>query len=200
MHHALIFLDYKGDVPTNDERTRVENAVRTVENAYEWGVENQSPVGGPVLNEGLLFAIGYSQYFFESAYGERPQRPAMNAEELVEELNALGGLDSDTTPDTYDAFVYLTSDLANVVLGAEEALFNNVNEANGSRFTAVSTVSLRRRNAGRGSSVGERSPESRAARELREDRRRRGFQRESRSRNLAAVHGIQVRIRRQPAS
>jgi len=130
MHHSLIFLDYVGDGPTDEERTRVENAFRTLETAYQWGVEDQSPVGGPVLNEGLIFLIGYSPYYFD-IYGERPERPAMDAEQIVEELDDLGGLDGETTPDTYDAYIYLTSDLANAVLGAEEALFSNVDEING---------------------------------------------------------------------
>jgi len=120
-------LDYAGDVPTDDERTRVENAFRSLERAYDWGVDSQGS-DGPQRRTPVLYRL--LAVLLRTPVRRTSARPSTDAEELVEELGSFGAAE-ETTPDTYDAFVYLTSDLANAVLGAEQALFNNIDEVNG---------------------------------------------------------------------
>ncbi len=132
MHNILLMLDYRGedgDPPSDDERRRVEDGFRTLERAYEWGVGDAV---NAVVNHGLLFAHGYSPYFFERVYGERPEKPALDAEELLDEIDDFRVEDFERPDaDRYDAFLYLTSGYASNVLGAEEALFGDLDEVNG---------------------------------------------------------------------
>lgn len=128
IHNVLLTLDYVGDGPTEDERRQVEDGFRTLERAYSWGVDAVNAV----VNSGLLFCIGYSPYFFERVYDERPEKPELDAEALLQEIDGfrVDGFDK-PEPDTADAYLYLSSGYANVVLGAEEALFGRVDKING---------------------------------------------------------------------
>lgn len=118
-HHLQFMLDYAGDgTPTDDERDRVEAALRTLERAYDWS------------NEGLLFTVGYSGAYFDRFDEDLPEGTGLRPpEEVIEEsdIERSGKIEVDD----YDAHMHLASDNAVVLLEAEQALFGNVKEANG---------------------------------------------------------------------
>ena len=111
-HQAFLYANLEADgEPSPGDREAVEAALSTLDRAYE-----RSP-------EGLVYSIGYSRSYFER-YGRGPAgvdlpapRPLSNFEE--------------PTLDTQDALLHLTSDRADVVLEAEEALFGDREAANG---------------------------------------------------------------------
>ncbi|AHG03620.1 Tat pathway signal protein [Halobacterium sp. DL1] len=104
-HHVLLHLDYDGSEPTADDRRTLEDALRSLERAYEWS------------NEGLLFTLGYSPAYFESLGGSP-------ADVDLPEPRALSELE-DPEFDTPDAILHFASDHAQVVLAAEEGMRGN---------------------------------------------------------------------------
>ncbi|GGN85518.1 DUF7405 family protein [Haloarcula pellucida] len=102
-HHVLLLLDYERDGrPTDGDRRQVEDALSTLEQAYEWS------------NDGLLFTLGYGPTYFD-------RFEANPAGVDVPEPKALAPFE-DPEPDTPDALLHLASDHESVVLAAEEAL------------------------------------------------------------------------------
>lgn len=129
IHNLLLTLDYVGDGPDEGERSQVERGFRTLEAAYEWGVGDAV---NAVINHGLMFCIGYSPYYFDRVYGERPGKPGMDAEGLLDEIDEFRTDDIERPKaDRADAYLYLTSGYASNVLAAEEALFGRLDEVNG---------------------------------------------------------------------
>jgi len=111
-HHVLLYLDYAGDgTATDDDRTTVEDALQSLEHAYERS------------NEGLVFTIGYSRAYFERYDAELDEAVALPRPEPLADFE-------DPDPDEPDALVHLASDHARVVLEAEEALRGNREQAN----------------------------------------------------------------------
>ena len=129
-HHVLLYLEYGGQgTPTDDDRSTVEDALQSLEHAYERS------------NEGLLLTIGYSR-----AYFERYDAPLSEGVDLPRP-RALADFE-DPDPDEPDAIVHLASDHARVVLEAEEALRGNREQANGramdADFSSIFEVADRR--------------------------------------------------------
>ncbi len=117
-HHVVLLLDLAVEgTPSSEDRETVETAVRSLERAYEWS------------NEGLVFTLGYSPAYFER-YGASP------AGIDLPEPEALAPFE-DIEPDLPDAVLHLASDRPDVVLEAEEALFGEVDAANGSAMDAT---------------------------------------------------------------
>lgn len=117
-HHVLLSLEYLGDVPTADERETVESALRSLERAYEWS------------NEGLLFTIGYSPYYFD-----RFEWLYMPSYVDLPEPESLSPFD-DPDFDRDDALVHLASDNPRALLAAEEALRGRRTDVNGEEMAA----------------------------------------------------------------
>lgn len=112
-HHVFLYLNYTGDVPTDADRTTVADAFATLERAYEW-----SP-------KGLLFTVSYSR-----AYFDRFPDASLPASIDLPRPAPLGPNESPTI-DRQDAVLHLASDVPKVVLAAEEALFGDLDTANG---------------------------------------------------------------------
>ncbi len=108
-HHVLLFLDYDGD-DIDADREVTDDAFGSLERAYEWS------------HEGLLFTVGYSPYYFD-----RFDEP-LDAE--LPEPEPMASFENPDLDDG-DAIVHLASDHPSAVLGAEEALLGERDEANG---------------------------------------------------------------------
>ena len=110
-HHVLLLLDYAGEgAPSDADRTQVEDALTTLERAYEWS------------NEGLLFTLAYSPAYFDR-FESGPAGVDLPAPEALAPFE-------DPEPDTPDALLHLASDDERVVLEAEEALKGSRETAN----------------------------------------------------------------------
>ncbi len=109
-HHVLVALSLASE-PTDEIRERVEDALQTLERAYEWS------------NEGLLFTLGYTPAYFDRFDGELPE-----SVDLPEPTAIVGEVDEF---DEFDALLHLASDHSQVVLEAEEGLFGEHDELNG---------------------------------------------------------------------
>lgn len=118
-HQVLLYvsLDHDG-APTADERTTVEAAVSTLDDAYEWS------------HGGLLHSIAYSPSYFERFDASLPEDLDLPHPEPLSPFE-------DPTFDTQDAVVHLASDRADVVLRAEHALRGKREDLNG---TSVETA------------------------------------------------------------
>jgi hypothetical protein len=122
-HQVILFLDYVGDGPTDEERERVEAAFGTLERAFQWGTGgNQSAA----VNSGLLFSAGYAPSYFERVGGVPDSVDLPPPEQTLRELDA-----DPAKADPHDAMVHLGSDYAEIVLAAEEALFGRLDTVNG---------------------------------------------------------------------
>ncbi len=110
-HHVLLALSLV-DEPTDGSRTQLEDALETLERAYEWS------------NDGLLFTIGYTPAYFERFDDALPESVDLP------EPTALTSSE-DPAVDEFDAVVHLASDHSQVVLEAEEGLFGDHDELNG---------------------------------------------------------------------
>ncbi len=117
-HHVLLFLKYEGEVPTATERETVESTLRSLERAYEWS------------NEGVLFTIGYSPYYFERfewvympSYVDLPEPTTLSPFE-------------DPEFDQHDALVHLASDNPKALVRAEEAVRGRRSTVNDVELTA----------------------------------------------------------------
>jgi len=109
-HHVLVALSLSTE-PSDDGREQVEDALRTLERAYEWS------------NEGLLFTIGYTPAYFERFEAELPE-----SVDLPEPEPIVGAVEEF---DEFDALLHLASDHSRVVLEAEEGLFGERDTLNG---------------------------------------------------------------------
>ncbi|EMA19595.1 DUF7405 family protein [Haloarcula amylolytica] len=131
-HHVLLLADYVGDGPVDDgDRTQAENAFRELEETYRWE------------SDGLLFTVGYSP-----AYFDRYDEPLSESVDLPQPA-ALAPFE-DPSFDTPDLLVHLASDRASAVLEAKQALFGELETANGSEVTETidGTVELVDRRTG----------------------------------------------------
>ncbi|XGI84570.1 Tat pathway signal protein [Halorutilales archaeon Cl-col2-1] len=134
-HHVLVFLDYSGDVPSEEDRDSVEESLSDLEEAFAWG------------SDGLLFTVGYSPYYFERFDADTPIE--------LPKPEPLADFES-PEPDKHDAVLHLASDHATAVLTAEEALLGEVDEANGVKISRLDGVF--ERNERRTGFVGEGLP------------------------------------------
>ncbi|MCT9098018.1 Dyp-type peroxidase [Haloarchaeobius sp. HME9146] len=124
-HQAFLLLNYVGeDTPTEAERTRVEDAFQTLERAFKRGVGTDRRA---VMNDGLLFTVGYAPSYFD-----RFEEPLPDSVDIMPPAALLERLGEDpANATTCDAAIHLASDLAPVVLAAEEALFGRLEHVNG---------------------------------------------------------------------
>lgn len=111
-HHLLLFWNYSGGVPTNKHRVRLEKSLSELERTYEWS------------NEGLLFTVGYSPYYFDMFDENLPDNVDLPKPEPLAPFES-------PELDEYDVAMHFASDYASAVLGAEEALSGNREEING---------------------------------------------------------------------
>lgn len=123
-HQVLLFLDYTGaGTPTDGERDKVESAFKTLERAFARGTSGPSSA---VLNDGLLFMVGYSPTYFDRFDAPLPTDVDLQRPEAV-----LDEVDEDPSDaDHFDAVVLLTSDYGSLVLAAEQALFGKTEQVN----------------------------------------------------------------------
>ncbi|EMA38712.1 DUF7405 family protein [Halobiforma nitratireducens] len=113
-HHVLVALSLVDgvDPAAEESRAAVEEALRTLERAYEWS------------NEGLLFTLGYTP-----AYFARFDEPLPSSVDLPDPEPLIRGGDPEF--DEYDAVLHLASDAPDAVLEAEQALFGDRERSNG---------------------------------------------------------------------
>lgn len=128
-HHQLILgLEYVGEiVPSNQERERVDKALRSIERAYQRGNGGIAPhrPGGSSA-PGILYTIGYSRKYFD-----RFDDPLPDDLSLPPVEHTLSEIDEPSeNADDYDAAMVLTSDHAQVLLSVEQALFGRLDTLN----------------------------------------------------------------------
>jgi hypothetical protein len=129
-HQVLLYvsLDHDG-APTGQERTTVEAALSTLDEAYEWS------------HDGLVHSIAYSPSYFERFDDPLPADLDLPHPEPLSPFE-------DPTFDTQDAVVHLASDRPDVVLRADRALRGERDDLNGTSvdtaLTDVLTVDSRR--------------------------------------------------------
>lgn len=112
-HHVLVMADYVDEgPPSSGHREVLEEALTGLERAFEWS------------NEGLMFTVGYSPYYFERFDADLPETVDLPEPRALSESE-------DIEPDRYDLSIHLASDYAQAVLGAEEVLFGGETEVNG---------------------------------------------------------------------
>ncbi|WP_135534448.1 DUF7405 family protein [Halostella pelagica] len=111
-HHVFLYLnlDESGE-PSEEARETVASALATLDRAYERS------------NEGLIYSVAYSPSYFDRFDESLPD--SVN----LPEPRRLSSFEEPEL-DTQDALLHMSSDRADVVLEAEEALRGNV-EANG---------------------------------------------------------------------
>ena len=110
-HHVLVGLSLTAE-PDEGARETVEEALRTLERAYEWS------------NEGLLFTLGYTPAYFERFDEELPGSVNLPAPEPLADRES-------PEFDEFDALLHLASDHPEAVLEAEEGLFGEREAVNG---------------------------------------------------------------------
>lgn len=130
-HQVILFLRYEGEgIPTASERSQVDAALRTLERAYTWGVDDEE--FNPTTAEGLLYLMGYSRAYFDRFDDPLPESAAVKRpDDVIQEL------DEDATADTHDAALLLTSDSVQTLLTAEMAITGELDELNGVPVTAT---------------------------------------------------------------
>ncbi|WP_254538837.1 Dyp-type peroxidase [Halomarina litorea] len=112
-HRVLLYLDYaRSGTPSERDRQRMEQALRTLEHAY------------PRRHDGLLFTVSYSPAYFERFDASLPDSVDLPAPEPLSPFEQ-------PEFDTPDAVVHLASDYGSVVLAAEEALLGEKDTLNG---------------------------------------------------------------------
>jgi hypothetical protein len=126
-HQLLLFLNYRGDVPTAADRDRVAEAFDAIERGFQYGTGDEY---NATSTQGLLTMIGYSPSYFDR-FGTRPSAAPPSADSVVREL------DEDARVDAYDAALVLTSDEVSVLLAAEQALRGDVDAVNDTELTSV---------------------------------------------------------------
>jgi len=119
-HQLFVYLTLDGDAPPGpDERRTVEEALRTLDAAYERS------------HRGLLSSIAYSPRYFER-YGGAPAGVDLPDPRRLSDFET-------PTFDRQDALLHLASDRPDALLEAEEALRGNRARANGVEVDAVLT-------------------------------------------------------------
>ncbi|MBX0325135.1 hypothetical protein EGH21_19085 [Halomicroarcula sp. F13] len=119
---VVVGLSYEGSAPpTDEERAQVEETLRLLDRAFQWGTGGNA---GAAFHRGLLFMLGYAPRYFEQV-GDVPE--GLATPESV--LEAVG--EDPSQADAYDAVMVLTSDIGSVVLSAEAAMFGELDEVNG---------------------------------------------------------------------
>jgi len=124
-HQLLLFLNYRGSgTPTDADRERVEETLRTLERAYQRGTAGDISAS---INPGLLFTLGYSRDYFDRFDADLPADLDLQRPETV--LEAVG--EDPEKADHYDALLVLTADFGSILLAVEEALFGDRDRMNG---------------------------------------------------------------------
>lgn len=141
-HQLILMLNYAGDgAPTDDERTKVDRAFRSLERAYQLGTGD---VFNPTTTEGLLCLVGYSSRYFDRYDESLPSSIDLQTPEAV--LDAVG--EDASLADHYDAAMVMSSDNVPALLEAEQALRGTLDELNGvpmeGSFAGVLDVADRR--------------------------------------------------------
>ncbi|WP_135365614.1 DUF7405 family protein [Halosimplex halophilum] len=122
----ILGLSYEGSTPpTEAERERVEGALRTLEEAFQWGTGGNPSAS---FTQGLLFMIGYSASYFERT-GDVPKQ-LVPAEDVLREVG-----EDPAKADDFDAVLLMNSDIGSVVMAAEAALFGEIETVNGVEVT-----------------------------------------------------------------
>lgn len=120
-HHVLLFMNYDGSRGVSAaDRLRMEASFRQLERAFEWS------------DQGLVFTVNYSPDYFDR-YFDEPLSGGVDLrtpEHTIEQTRSRVDPD-DITPDHYDFFVDLASDNGTNVIAAEQALFGEVDDING---------------------------------------------------------------------
>jgi len=130
-HQVLLFLDYAGSgAPTEADRETVESALETLDRAYQRGTGGDI---GASINQGLVTTLGYSPTYFDRFETDLPESVDLQRPEDV--LSAVG--EDPEKADNYDALLVLTADFGSVLLGAEQALFGEVDTVNGVEVSAT---------------------------------------------------------------
>jgi len=112
-HHLLLYLDYAGDgTPTDDDRDRVETALRSLERAFPPGAD------------GLLFTTGYAPAYFDRFDASLPESVDLP------DPRALSSFE-DPALDDPDVVVHLASDRGSALLAAEAGLLGESDEVDG---------------------------------------------------------------------
>ncbi len=140
-HHVLVPLSLSADVDA-DSRETVEEALRTLERAYEWS------------NAGLVFTIGYTPSYFTRYDDPLPETVDLPDPEALSDRDA-------PAFDEFDALVHLASDHPDVVLEAEEGLFGDGEAVNGIDAVDLSGVFDRHDDARRTGFIGAGLPAER---------------------------------------
>jgi hypothetical protein len=118
-HHVLLHLEYANEgTPTDEERERVEETFRTLEEAYEWS------------RLGLLFTASYSQKYFDRFDEDLPDDIDLRyPQEVIDAVDI--EQDVAVVAESDDVHIHLTSDHPQAVLKAEQMVRGTADTANG---------------------------------------------------------------------
>lgn len=112
-HHILRFMSLPDDgTPSEGDREAVRDALKSLEEAYEW-----SP-------KGVLFTIGYSPSYFDRFDDDLPESVDLPEEQALAEFE-------EPEFDDYDAVLHLASNDAQAIIEAEAGLFGDADTMNG---------------------------------------------------------------------
>ena len=120
----VLFYRYTGSIPpTEGERSAVEDALQSIERAYQRGTGGDTSA---TFSRGLLFMLGYSPSYFDRFDESLPDSIGLQRPE-----NVIDQLDEDATPEDADVAILLNSDFGSIPLAVEEALAGEVETLNG---------------------------------------------------------------------
>lgn len=109
-HHVLRFLTLSEDgIPSESARETVDEALHTIERAYEWS------------SSGVLFTIGYGPSYFD--------RFDVEGSTIIPEPEPLADFE-DPELDGYDAVLHLASDEPQAVVAAENGVLGDADTMN----------------------------------------------------------------------
>ena len=138
---SLLFFDVVNDLPpAEEERDRMEEAFRGIEEAFSWGT---AKAGDEPLeaNPGVLFTVGYSHQYFD-----RFGRSLSDDVELRYPEDTLTAINEHPNhADEFDVCIHIATDYPSVLLGVEEALQGNVRHVNGTEMKSDLAGILKRR-------------------------------------------------------
>jgi len=121
----VLFYEYTGSIPpTEDERAAVEEALKSVERAYQRGTGGDTSA---TWSRGLLFMVGYSPTYFDRF--EEPLPESVDLQRPEDVIDRLG--EDDATAESADVAILLNSDYGTIPLSVEEALAGNLDRING---------------------------------------------------------------------
>jgi hypothetical protein len=132
-HQLILLFDYVGSgAPTEADREQVQATFDSLSRAYQWGTGDEF---NPTSTTGLLWLVGYSRSYFDRFAESFPgQIDLARPSTVLEQIGETGA--TAPTPETYDAFVLLSSDEPQVLLRTEQALLGQFAELNGERMAA----------------------------------------------------------------